>query len=115
MSSYYQTREGFRSSQPLNVIVFPGEEMSNRVSEEILKFVAGEVTTLMSRGCLVPFEEVRTSGGPARPRVAMPLSVEPSKPHLIYDGRRPNATCRHACFSLDSVGSATALEWKGFY
>ena len=45
----------------------------------------------------------------------MPLSVEPSKPHLIYDARRLNATCRHVCFSLDSVGSVAALGWKGCY
>ena len=45
----------------------------------------------------------------------MPLSVEPSKPRLIYDARRLNAACRHVCFSLDSVDSLTALGWETFY
>ena len=89
--------------------------MPNRVPEEFHEFVTREVATLVSRGCLVPFEEVRTSEGPTRPRVIMPLSVEPSKPRLIYDARRLNATCRHICFSLDSVGSVAALGWKGCY
>ena len=45
----------------------------------------------------------------------MPLSVEPSKPRLIYDKRRLNAACRYFCFSLDSVGSLAALGWEGCY
>ena len=106
---------GVSVEQPFNPAVFPGEEMPNRVPEEFHEFVTREVATLVSRGCLVPFEEVRTSEGPARPRVIMPLSVEPSKPRLIYDARRLNATCRHVSFSLDSVGSVAALGWKGCY
>ena len=45
----------------------------------------------------------------------MSLSVEPSKPRLIYDARRLNAACRYVCFALDSVGSLAALEWEGCY
>ena len=52
--------------------------MPNRVPEEFCEFVTGEVATLVSRGCLVPFEELRTSEGPSRPKVIMSLSVEPS-------------------------------------
>ena len=66
---------GVSVEQPFNPAVFPGEEMPNRVPEEFHEFVTREVATLVSRGCLVPFEEVRTSEGPARPRVIMPLSV----------------------------------------
>ena len=101
--------------QPFNAAAFPGEEMPNRVPEEFHEFVLGEVATLVSRGCLVPFEGVRTSEGPARPTTIMPLSVEPSKPRLIYDASRLNTTCRLVCFSLDSVGSVATLGWKGCY
>ena len=78
---------GVSVEHQFNPAAFPGEEMPNRVAEEFHEFVTGEVATLVSRGCLVPFEGVRTSENPARPRVTMPLSVEPSKPRLIYDAR----------------------------
>ena len=94
---------------PFNPVVLPEEKLPNRVPDEFREFVAGEAATLVRRGCLVPFEEVRTSDGPSRPRLIMPLSVEPSTPRFIYDKHRLNAACRHVCFSLDPVGSLAAL------
>ena len=106
---------GLSVEQPFNPVTFPGEKLPNRVPNEFREFVAGEVATLVHRGCLVPFEKVRTSDGPSQPRLIMPLSVEPSKPRLIYDARRLNAACRHVRFTLDSVGSLAALGWEGCY
>ena len=104
---------GVSAEQPFNPVVIPEQEMPNRVPEEFLReFVAGEVTTLVRRGCLIPFEEMRTSEGPARPRVIMSLSVEPSKQCFIYDARPLNTTCTYFCFSLDSIGFVAALGWK---
>ena len=103
---------GVSIGQPFNPVVSPGEEMPNQVPKEFREFVTGEIATLVSRGCLVPFKDLRTSKGPSRPKVIMPLSVESSKPRLIYDARRLNAPCRHVCFSLDSVGSVAALGWR---
>ena len=103
---------GLSVEHPFNPVVYPREKLPNRVPDEFREFVAGEVATLMHRGCLVPFEEVRTSDGPSRSRLIMPLSVEPSKPRLIYDTRRLNAACRHVCFSLDSVGYLATLGWE---
>ena len=100
---------------PFNPVVFPGETLPSRVPEEFCEFVAGEVATLVCRGCLVPFDEVRTSDGPSRPRLIMLLSVEPSNPCLIYDARQLHTTCRHVCFSLDSVASLAAMGWEGCY
>ena len=54
--------------QPFNPDVSPGEEMPSRVPKEFREFVTGEVTTLVSQGCLVSFEELRTSEGPSRPK-----------------------------------------------
>ena len=100
---------------PSNPVVFLGEKLPNRVPDEFREFVAREVATFVRRSCLVQFEEVRTSDGPSQPRPIMPLSVEPSKPRLIYDARRLNSACRHVCFSLDSVDSLAALGWEGYY
>ena len=66
---------GLSVEHPFNPVVFPGEKLPNRVRDEFREFVAGEVATLVRRGCLVPFEEVRTSDGPSRPRLVMPLSL----------------------------------------
>ena len=96
---------GLSIEHPFNPVVFLGEKLPNRVPGEFREVLAGEVATLVRPGCLVPFEEVRTSDGPSWPRLIMPLSVKPSKPRLIYDARRLNAACRHVCFSLDLVSS----------
>ena len=50
---------------PFNPMFFPGEKLPNRVHDEFREFVAGEVATLVQRGCLVPAEEVCTSDGPS--------------------------------------------------
>ena len=102
---------GLSVEQPFNPVVFPGEKLPNRVPNEFREFVAGEVATLVHRGCLVPFEEVLTSDGPSRPILIMPLSVEPSKPRLIYDARRLNAACRHVCFAL--IQWVLSPHWGG--
>ena len=106
---------GLSVEHPLTPVVFPGEKLPDRVPDEFRELVAGEVATLVRRGCLVPSEEVRMSDGPSRPRLVMPLSVEPSKSRLIYDARRLNAACRHICSSLDSVCPLAALGWEGCY
>ena len=106
---------GVSVEHPFNPVVFPGEKLPNRVPEEFREFIAGEVATLVRRGCLIQFEDVRTSNGASRPRLIVPLSLESSNPRLIYDARRLNAAYRHVCFSLDSVGFLVALDWEGCY
>ena len=106
---------GVSVEQPFNLAAFAGEEILNRVLEEFRAFFAGEVATLVRRGCLLPFEEVRTIDGPTRPRVIIPLSVEPPKPRVIYDARLLNARCRYVGFSLDPEGYVTVLGWEGCY
>ena len=59
---------GLSVEQPFNPVVFPGEKLPNRVPNEFREFVAGEVATLVRRGCLVPFEEVRTRATARRGR-----------------------------------------------
>ena len=69
--------KGVSFEQPFNPAAFPEEEIPKRVLAEFHEFGAREVATLVCRGCLVPFEEVRTIDGPVWPRVIMPLGVEP--------------------------------------
>ena len=67
---------------------------------------------LVRRGCLIPFEEVRTIDAPVRPSVIIPLCVEPSRSRLIYDARLPNTNFQHVGFSLDSLRSVAGLRGK---
>ena len=46
---------GLSVQHPFKSVVFPGEKLPNRVSDAFHGFVAGEVATLVRRGCLVPF------------------------------------------------------------
>eukprot|EP00752_Nemacystus_decipiens_P016879 g15111.t1 len=50
------------------------------------------------------WDDVRGAAGPVRPRMVMPLSVEPSKPRLIYDARSLNQYVADFPFSMDTVG-----------
>ena len=75
---------GLSVEQPFNPAVFTGEKLPNRVPNEFREFVAGEVATIVRRGCLVPFEEVRTNDGPSRPRLIYATECRPveAAPHL---------------------------------
>ena len=94
-------------------MAFLWEELPSRVPAEFREFVAEEVATLVCRGYLVPLKEVRTIDGSVRPRITMPLSVEPLKPRPIYDARLLGARCLHVGLSLDLVGSVAVLGWEG--
>ena len=70
--------------------------MQNRIPPEFDPFVADQVQTLLARGCIAPWADVKTESAPARPRMVMPLGVEPTKPRMIYDARALNrlpSTC----------------------
>eukprot|EP00903_Cladosiphon_okamuranus_P006868 g6689.t1 len=66
-------------------------------------FVSNEISSLVSLGCASRWADVRGPGGPARPRMIVPLSVEESKPRLIYDARRLNDGIRYFPFAMDTV------------
>ena len=51
--------------------------------------------------------------GPARPRVCLPLEVDPNKPRLIWDARYLNSMCKHSPFQMDGVGKVAQGSWKG--
>ena len=43
----------------------------------------------------------------------LPLGVAKTKPRLFSDGRWLNKMCRHAPFSMDSVGKVAQTAWTG--
>ena len=115
MSSFCRTREESRLSNRFTPWCFSRKEPHNRVPAVLRELVTGELPPLVCRCCLAPCEEVRSIETLVRPSVIMPLSIEPSKPHLIYDASSLDARCRHIGLSLDSVRSVAVLGWEGCY
>lgn len=60
------------------------------------------LTTLLQRRCKTSSPEVHTPAASARPRVIMPLSVEPNIPRLIYDARKLNGITAKKPFPMDT-------------
>lgn len=79
--------EGTSTESPFYGEKFPGESFPNRIPEKFVDFVQEEVCALQIRSCIIPWGRVRTAAGPSRPRLFQPLSVETSKPRLIFDAR----------------------------
>eukprot|EP00903_Cladosiphon_okamuranus_P006823 g6648.t1 len=87
-------RGGHRTSPssecPFDPARFPPRVFANRIPPEFNDFVDTEMRALIDRGCVVKWDNVKSPSAPARPRLTMALSVEPSKPGLIYDARPLN-------------------------
>lgn len=95
--------------QPFNPDRFKGAVFRNRIPPGFTDFVDSEISSLASLGCIAKWSDVRGPGGLARPRMIMPLSVEESKPRLIYDARQLNACIRDFPFSMDTVGRVAGV------
>ena len=88
---------------PYDVSRFPGEVFKNLVPPSFASFVQAEVQALVDRGCVVKWANVLDPGGAPRPCLVMTLSVEETKPCLIYDVSSLNKGCREVLFSMDTV------------
>ena len=71
---------GSSRASPYRRDAFPGALFPNRIPKEHAGFVRSEVAALVTRGGLVKWADVPGPDGPTRPRLVLPLSVEPSKP-----------------------------------
>ncbi|CAN0206615.1 unnamed protein product, partial [Pylaiella littoralis] len=58
---------------PYNQQKFRGVAMRNRIPAGFDGFVAAEVRTLLARGCVAKWDDVRTPASSSRPRMVMPL------------------------------------------
>lgn len=106
---------GGSNDLPYDVSRFPGAVFRNRIPPRFSPFVQAEVQTLVDRGCVLPWSEVRAPGGPRRPRLVMALTVEPSKPRLIFDARPLNKRCKKIHFSMDTVARVASVASPGCF
>lgn len=97
--------KGSRIGFPFRGSKFSGEIDSNGISAQFEGFVRSEI----------PWYQVRTADGSRRPGLIQALSVEPTKPRLIYDARPLDKHYRHAPFHMDSVGTLTQVAWQSCY
>ena len=63
---------------------------ANRIPSSHASFVDTEMKSLVERGCAVKWSDVRGPSEPVRPRLIQELSVEETKPRLIYHARPLN-------------------------
>ena len=100
---------------PYNIDRFPGAEFRNYIPQGFDQFVETEISSLLLKGCVVRWEDVRSPSGPARPRLRMAMSVETTKPRLIFDARPLNECCMKKPFAMDTVSRVGLVAEKGCY
>ena len=88
---------------PYDVIRFPGAVFKDLVPPSFASFVHAEAQALVDRGCVAKWANVPDPGGAPRPCLVITLSVEETKPCLIYDVSSSNKGCREVPFSMDTV------------
>ena len=101
--------------RPYNEDRFRGLVMQNRIPPGFDGFVADELKTLLNRGCVARWDDVKTASAPARPRMIMALSVETGKPRLIYDARPLNRFILRKPFHMDPLGRVAYVGSQGCY
>lgn len=111
----FESHKGASLDSPYNVGKFPGAVFANRIPPAHAEFVSTEMRTLITRGCVVKWADVRGPAGPARPRMIQALSVEVTKPRLIYDARPLNKVCKRIPFSMDTVARVAHVASEGCF
>lgn len=90
-------------------------ELPDHVPIEHEKRVDTEIRQLVERGCLARWSEPADTNVQQRPRISIPLGLEPSKPRLIWGGCWLNLMCKHVPSQADGVGEAAQCSWSGAY
>ena len=100
---------------PYSVERFPRAVFANRIPSSHASFVDVEMNSLVERGCLVKWSSVRGPSGPVRPGLIKALSVEETKPRLIYDARPLNQRCKRIRFTMDTVARVANVASEGCF
>ena len=79
----FDSHKGPSSARPHNRDWLPGAVFANRIPPQFTEFVDMEMQSVIGRGCVLKWADVRSPTGPSRPRLVMALSVEETKPCLI--------------------------------
>ena len=88
-------------------------ELPNHVPTSHDGWINTEIESLVKEGSLAAWSTVADIKAQPRPRIHLPLGVEPNKPRLIWDARYLNSMCKHSPFQMDGVGNVAQCSWKG--
>ena len=72
-----------------------------------------EVAALVGKGCVVRWSKAANVSAHPKPKVTLPVGIEPTKPRFIYDARYLNLMCKHSMFSMDGIGKVAQCSWQG--
>ena len=88
-------------------------ELPNHVPTSHNGWVKTEIKSLEQKGSLAAWSAVADTKAQPRPRICLPLGVEPNKPRFIWDARYLNSMCKHSLFKMDGVGKSHNALGKG--
>ena len=94
---------------------FQGAVFANRISPADAGIVYAEMQSLIATGCVANLKDVRGQAGPKRPRLIQEMSVEETKPRMIYAIRPPNQLCRRISYTMDAVERVADVVSEGRY
>ena len=66
-------------------------------------FVDAEMHSLIARGCVVKWKDVRDRAGLEMPRLIQALSIEETKPRILHAARPLKQLCRQIRHNMDTV------------
>ena len=108
---------------PMSASIFEGSpfkgadvrpiELPNHVPASHDGWVNNEIESLVQKDGLAAWSTVADTKTQPRPRICLPLGVEPNKPRLIWDARYLNSMCKHSPFQMGGVGKVAQCSWKG--
>ena len=103
---------GIFEGSPFKGADVPSIELPNHVPASHDGWVNDEIQSLVQKGSLAAWSTAADTKTQLRPRICLPLGVEPNKPRLIWDARCLNSMCKHSPFQMDGVGKVAQCSWK---
>ena len=90
----------------------PIVELPNRVPQKFDAWVDKEVVALVGKGCIARWSEVADASTHPKPKVTLPVEIEPAMPRFICDTRYLNLMCEYSEFKMDGVGKVAQSSWQ---
>ena len=91
----------------------PIVELPDYVPQEYDAWVDKEVAALVGKGRIARWSDAVDVSTHPKPKVTLPVGIEPAKPRFICDARYLNLMCEHSEFKMEGVGKIAQCSWQG--
>ena len=109
-----RSRKGTYQGHAYNGVgLTPIAELPNHAPQEFEAWVAKEIAALVGKWCIARWSEVADVSTHPKPKVTLPVGIEPTKPRFICDARYMNLMCEYSEFKMDGVGKVAQCSWRG--